>query len=515
MEKREQDHHCLLLVPGEDHGQGQVVDTAVESARQRHRDLDGRVGVVALAHVKQPGDAADVAELQLVEAVLAAGKRQDDTVPGHLLGKLGVVVPAALGAVAAADEEEVLHRSPLHRLDHLVCNAEHGVVAEAHQDLLARGVGKAGKLQRLGDHRREVPAVHVLHARPCHQPPGENPVDVGISRLLDAVGVEDYGAGELRELLVLVLPRAAEVAGQVRVFLQARVAVGREHLAMGVDVDPFPLGLFQQLLQHEQVVAGDQDGLARLRSQLHLRRHRAAEALHVGSVQHAHDRQVHLAALHGEPHVVHEPQARVGGGGQRLVEEGVDLVVVLAQDLAVVCVGCHALQSVNQDFDGGTDVLVLVQRQNAVLLTLLHQVPCRRPGRWAVVELAGLDAVCRAEGALVKSPGLLLHFEALPDGRFKAGRIEVHVGDRGEQTFQHEDVDLPVTRTVFTGFIGIDCQSLETVQQVVLQGRNLRLLAAHAHYVASDSLCSLLALMTEHGTTSSFPFDDRKDTGCV
>jgi len=243
-------------------------------------------------------------------------------------------------------------------------------------------------------------------------------------------------------------------------------------------------------------------GLARLRAQLHLRRRRAAEALHVGCVQHAHDRQVHLAALHGEPHVVHESPGRVGGGGQRRVEKGVDLVVVLAQDLAVVCVGCHTLQAVNQDFDGRADVLVFVQRKDAVLLALFHQVPCRRPGRRAVGELAGLDAVCHAEGALVESLGLLLHVEALPDGRFKAGRIEVHVGDRGEKTFQHEDIDCPVFRPQLARFVGEKSKALQAVQQVVLQGRNLRFLAAHAHYVASVSLCSLLALMTEHVVSS-------------
>ena len=48
-----------------------------------------------------------VAEIELVEAELAAGQRQDDAILGHLLGKLGVVVAARLGAVAAADQEEV------------------------------------------------------------------------------------------------------------------------------------------------------------------------------------------------------------------------------------------------------------------------------------------------------------------------------------------------------------------------------------------------------------------------
>ncbi len=39
--------------------------------------------------------------------------------------------------------------------------------------------------------------------------------------------------------------------------------------------------------------------------------------------------------------------------------EGVDLVVLLAEDQGVVGVGGVALHAVNEDFDGGTDVFVL------------------------------------------------------------------------------------------------------------------------------------------------------------
>ena len=53
---------------------------------------------------------------------------------GACLGELGVVVAARLGAVAAADQEEVLDRAGLDRLDDLVGHAEDRVVAEADQD---------------------------------------------------------------------------------------------------------------------------------------------------------------------------------------------------------------------------------------------------------------------------------------------------------------------------------------------------------------------------------------------
>ena len=170
---------------------GRSLTPQLKAPARASGDLDGRVGVVALADVQKSRDAADVAELELVEAVLAAGQGQDDAVLGYLLGKFGVVVAARFGAVAAADQEEVLDRAGLDRLDDLVGHAQHGIVAEAGQDLLARGFREAGEFQGLVDDRGEVPAVDVLDAGPCHQAPGEQAVGVGIGRALDAVGVED------------------------------------------------------------------------------------------------------------------------------------------------------------------------------------------------------------------------------------------------------------------------------------------------------------------------------------
>ena len=63
------------------------------------------------------------------------------------------------------------------------------------------------------------------------------------------VGGHDDSTGEGRELFLLVLPGGAIVADQVRILVQLRVAVSRQHLAVGVDVDAGALGLLQDLLQ--------------------------------------------------------------------------------------------------------------------------------------------------------------------------------------------------------------------------------------------------------------------------
>ena len=85
---------------------------------------------------------------------------------------------------------------------------------------------------------------------------------IGFLGLLDAVGGHQDGPGKFGEFLVLILPGGPVMAVEMGVFFQSRIAVGGQHLAVGVNVDPFPFGLFEQLFQVLQVMAGDQDGLA-------------------------------------------------------------------------------------------------------------------------------------------------------------------------------------------------------------------------------------------------------------
>ena len=61
------------------------------------------------------------------------------------------------------------------------------------------------------------------------------------------------------EFLLLALPCGAEIALELGVLLELRIAVGRQHFAVGVDVDALALGLLQKQLQVVQIMAGDDD----------------------------------------------------------------------------------------------------------------------------------------------------------------------------------------------------------------------------------------------------------------
>ena len=73
---------------------------------------------------------------------------------------------------------------------------------------------------------------------------GEDVSCVAFHGALDAVSGHQYGAWELCEFFLLVLPCGTVVAVEVRVLFESGVAVGWEHFTVSVDVDAFALGLF-------------------------------------------------------------------------------------------------------------------------------------------------------------------------------------------------------------------------------------------------------------------------------
>ena len=120
---------------------------------------------------------------------------------------------------------------------------------------------------------------------PAHQAGGEQLAAHVAPGLLDAVGGHEDGPGKGRELLALVLPGSAVVAVEVVIGLELGIGVAGQHLAVGVHVNALALALLQQLLQVHQVVARNQDGLARLVAQGHLGGHGMAIGPGVARVQ--------------------------------------------------------------------------------------------------------------------------------------------------------------------------------------------------------------------------------------
>ena len=76
--------------------------------------------------------------------------------------------------------------------------------------------------------------------------------------------------------------------------------MGRQHFAVGIDIDAGSLGLFQQLLQIGQVVAGNQDRRIAAHAEVDFSDLRMAVFRSIGLVQQRHRRHTELAGLQGQ-----------------------------------------------------------------------------------------------------------------------------------------------------------------------------------------------------------------------
>ncbi len=497
VQERQKNSHRLLFIPGTDDGQRQVVHLHAEGVGQRRSDLHRGIGVVALAHVQQTGNAADVAQVFVEEPKLAAGQGEDHGVLRRLFHELGVVTPPRLGAVAAAHQEEVLDGPGLHRVDDLVGHAHDGVAGEAHHDGFTFAVFlKSRHFQGFLDHRGEIQVRDMFDTGPAHQPPGENPVDIVIFGLLDAVGGHDNGTGELGKFLDLVLPGGAEMPVKMGVFLQARIAVAGQHLAVGVHVNALAFALLEDFLQVQQIVAGDQDGLALFVAQGNGGGHRMAVAAGIAGVQKLHGPKIDLAALEDHGDKIGNVQVRVRGRGQGFVNEGVNLLILLAQNPGMIGVGAHALDSKEQNVLQRQGVGVGRRvRFEAVLLALGHQLLHTALGLISGRPLGEVGpASCGLDFALELFPEL----GAAVDQGDKTLGVEIHVGEGGEAGLTGENIDVFVAHSNLPARHGHLGQPLQGVNEKVLQRRHLGIFATHSQDSAAFALGCLLTLVTKH-----------------
>jgi hypothetical protein len=140
---------------------------------------------------------------------------------------------------------------------------------------------------------------------------------------------------------------------------------------------------------------------------------------------------------------------------------------------------------------------------DTVLLTLDNKVYIRLPSGSAGFELGGNAALLRPKGAFVESAGFFFQFETLSHKLRQAGRVEVDIGHRGEKAFDEKLVDRRIRNAECAGLVAEKCQAFQALQQIVLQGCNLGLFAAHTNYAATGTFGRLFTLITKHGVPPS------------
>ena len=178
------------------------------------------------------------------------------------------------------------------------------------------------------------------------------------------------------------------------------------------------------------------------------------------------------------------------------MDEGVDLVVFLAQDLGVIGVGADPLDAEEQGVLQGEDVRVRrgvgFQAHRLGLLQHGFLVGSRRKGGRARGEIGlaarGLDL------GLQTVPQL----HALLDEFNEPLGVEVHVGQGGKRRLDGKDIDLPVADADLAPRHRHLGQPLQAVDQQVLQGRHFGVLAAYPLNGAPHALRRLFTLIAKH-----------------
>ncbi|MPM24074.1 hypothetical protein SDC9_70555 [bioreactor metagenome] len=285
-----------------------------------------------------------------------------------------------------------------------------------------------------------------------------NTVAVARAHRHDAIGREENRGRNTLKLLLLILPGCAEISLEVGVLLELWVAVGGQHLTVGVNVHAFPSRLLQQHLEVVQVVAGHHNKGALLDFERYDGRNRIAVGFGVGRVQNGHALEVDAAELHqkGQPFL---HRVIVCHRRHTLNKPSVDRWVTLAQNPCVMGIGRHTAHAEQQRGAQRDEVFVPVKK-----------LLCSRE------QTASGSFSCRPDLGRVGSDIAL---------------VKVDVGDCDKESV-HNQVNMLSAAVTCLGkadhFTG---------QHILLVG-HIRLFATDTRHSASGASCSLLTLETEH-----------------
>ena len=294
------------------------------------------------------------------------------------------------------------------------------------------------------------------------------------------------------------------------VLLERRVGVRRQHFAVRVDVDALAFGLLQDQFEVVQVVAGNNDGLARNRLRVDACRFRMSEGLRLARVEHLHDAVVERADVHRAL----EQSAAIGRlraeESHDLVEASSDRAVGLAKNPGVLHVGGSAFQPVQAEQAQADHVLAdfllaAVQREGQRIAEHygfgVGQTVVGRRG-----QLFRRDALGGARGLVTGTQVVAVGFGAAGEVDDALG-VEVDVGQCRKERLRHVGVDLGIDDADLARGHGIRRHGLQQVHQHVLQIGDFAGLAAHAARktaagIALGGTDGVFTLHAKHGNSS-------------
>ncbi|EKD37910.1 MAG: hypothetical protein ACD_75C00940G0002 [uncultured bacterium] len=133
-------------------------------------------------------------------------------------------------------------------------------------------------------------------------PSGIKAIQVGVflSERYQAIGGQQHRAVERIEFAVLMPPRTAVVADKVRIFFESRIIIGRQHFAVGIDIDARTLRLLEQVFHIFQIMAADKYARVLAHADIDLGDFRMAIGGGIGFVEQGHSSHRYAAGLHDQ-----------------------------------------------------------------------------------------------------------------------------------------------------------------------------------------------------------------------
>ena len=232
---------------------------------------------------------------------------------------------------------------------HLIGSAQNRAVSKAGcHGMPAVDAGKrlifriAAQLQRLFDDRREIAfLINVHHFRIRDHFRGKHTVCIARARRHQAVCGKQNRRRKVVKFLLLVLPSRAEIALQLRIFFQLRIAVRRKHLAVRIHSNALVLGLFQQTFEVVQIVSGDNDKRPFFNGQRNGCRLRCAVGLRICLVQQCHAGKIFLSDFqNNRQQLIHAPCV-LSDCTQRFDEKCIQLRIGISQNHRMIGICRH------------------------------------------------------------------------------------------------------------------------------------------------------------------------------
>ena len=259
--------------------------------------------------------------------------------------------------IATAHHHKLLDGAAFHSFHHLVGKRKHLVVTKATNDFTCLDAfWSRTSLCQSYDFREILTSLSISHnvfpSWECRCISGEHLVLVGGigKRRYDAVGGEENGTIESRELCTLLPPRISVVAHKVLIFLESRIVVRRKHLAMRVDVYALSFGLFEQLLQIFEVMTTDQDARTILHVNGHLCHFGMAVSTCVSTVEYIHSLHAIFTGTQGEVDEGCHIKISHGERSQSVASEVIDGEIFIAKTFGVLHISRHSFKTINNQF---------------------------------------------------------------------------------------------------------------------------------------------------------------------